>query len=778
MAQLEGASRLANYANRLHWDGNSYTQETSLATDPFFYHTSSISDSTGNLLYYSNGMRLYNAQNESVDLGVAYDKPNECLLFKLDTCYALVVVDVVDSGYHYSPIWRYTEYKQTYLRIYYLHTTPKDIYTAIYDSVVYEVPFAPFIEAVQHANGRDYWIALLQDTKTLSDLPSVRPEAPHYYRIARLGGDGSFDMGTSYPTYFHAYQGREKRDQFERFYSIGDTIHRIVYTCQAKFSPDGKYFVFADLHYTDIYQFDNENGTLVHGQSFFENGNLQENGGSWSKIGEDRIAAGFSYENIPGGENHVEGSYGANALTFEITGDNKLVLLYSCVSRIIADTFTKKWIYHLNDPRQTCNQLNEAEWARKEYYFSALASYDLSSADPEYYLVNKNAFLYYENCFDREDISNKYNCKTTSVNLRTLGGAFYDLQLMPDGNVYLINYVDEGGMSKLHTAGDSLRLEWIRDGNPTGFQGDAFSKVVGSYKLPGIKIFKDKDTLYCGEAGIVLSAKALGADSMQWSTGDKSKSILATQEGWYSVSANTWHGVVVDSVYLYSKSIVYTPMADTTKCPEIEMKLSPSGNFDSYTLYKILSGVVASVKGDGTYYISYTKEGCTINDTFEVLNHIWPEITVEQVDSGCLPAEEIHFTIEPDDFAYLWNGTTERTPFATRETSNILQIISEDNCVLDFNLQASENCLTTYFLPNGFTPNGDGLNDTWSPQGNGILNYSYSVYNRWGEKLVESEVNQPFDGRNYQMGFYLFVIQLTLKDSTVINEKELVFLLR
>jgi hypothetical protein len=187
---------------------------------------------------------------------------------------------------------------------------------------VYEVPFAPFIEAVQHANGRDYWIALLQDTKTLSDPPSVRPVAPHYYRIARLGGDGGFDMGASYPTYFHAYQGREKRDQFERFYSSGDTIHRIVTTCQAKFSPDGEYFVFTDKFYTDIYQFDNENGTLVFRNSLIAKGNSTVS--SSNKIFEDKVAAGFSYENIPGGENHVgRGSYGANTLTFEITGDNK-----------------------------------------------------------------------------------------------------------------------------------------------------------------------------------------------------------------------------------------------------------------------------------------------------------------------------------------------------------------------------------------------------------------------------------------------------------------------
>lgn len=778
MAQLEGASRLANYSNRLHWDGTSYTQEASLATDPLFYHTTSISDSAGDLLYYSNGMRLYNAQNESIDLGVAYDKPNECLLFKLDTCYALVVVDVVDSGYHYLNNNRNdTNALPAYLHIYYLHSQPKNIYTTIFDSVVYEVPFAPFIEAVKHANGKDYWIALLQDTKSLNDPPTVRPIAPHYYRVAQLSGDGSFDMGTTFPTKYHSYQGKRILSERQKyFYYPSDSVHRIVNGCQGKFAPSGEFFVFSDAFMTDVFDFDNSTGLLDFSNSYSRN--LFPN--EMSIIQKDLLSAGYSFENVPWLESNVKGNYGPNYFTFEITGDNKIIYLYSCVSIVKADTFAKKWIDCKDDPVQRCNQVNDAPWARRGYYFSALASYDLSSADTDYSLINKNAYLYYENCFDRYDISQQSieELRTTSVNIRTNGGAFYDLQLMPDGNVYLINYEDEGGMSKLHTAGDSLRLEWIRDGNPTGFQGDAFSKIVGSYKLPGIKIFKDRDTIKCGEDGIQLRAKSLGADSMQWSTGEKSSSILANQEGWYTVSANTWYGVVTDSVYLYSESLVYTPMPDTIKCPELEMSLSPTGNFTSHSLHKVPSVPVSFVTDNGTYFISYVKDDCIVNDTFEVLNHVWPEITIEQLDSGCLPAEEIHFSVQPDNFDYLWNGMTESTPFATRETNNFLQVTSQNGCVLNVNLQASENCLTKYFLPNGFTPNGDGLNDTWSPQGNGILNYSYSVYNRWGEKLVVSVLNQPFDGMGYQTGYYLFLVQLVLKDGSVIHEDEVVFLLR
>lgn len=57
--------------------------------------------------------------------------------------------------------------------------------------------------------------------------------------------------------------------------------------------------------------------------------------------------------------------------------------------------------------------------------------------------------------------------------------------------------------------------------------------------------------------------------------------------------------------------------------------------------------------------------------------------------------------------------------------------------------------LYLFYMPNGFTPNGDNLNDTFKPVGEGIdsKNYLFMIFNRWGEKLFETDdLNEGWDG--------------------------------
>ncbi len=51
------------------------------------------------------------------------------------------------------------------------------------------------------------------------------------------------------------------------------------------------------------------------------------------------------------------------------------------------------------------------------------------------------------------------------------------------------------------------------------------------------------------------------------------------------------------------------------------------------------------------------------------------------------------------------------------------------------------------FVPNAFTPNGDGLNDVFQPKGFGIIKYALRMFNRWGEELFYTEdFFHPWDG--------------------------------
>jgi len=51
------------------------------------------------------------------------------------------------------------------------------------------------------------------------------------------------------------------------------------------------------------------------------------------------------------------------------------------------------------------------------------------------------------------------------------------------------------------------------------------------------------------------------------------------------------------------------------------------------------------------------------------------------------------------------------------------------------------------YIPNAFTPNEDGLNDSFGALGYGVKDYHLIIYNRWGHLVFESNIiNNPWDG--------------------------------
>ena len=53
------------------------------------------------------------------------------------------------------------------------------------------------------------------------------------------------------------------------------------------------------------------------------------------------------------------------------------------------------------------------------------------------------------------------------------------------------------------------------------------------------------------------------------------------------------------------------------------------------------------------------------------------------------------------------------------------------------------------FVPNAFSPNGDGLNDLFEPKVGDVMPSSFEIYTRWGERIAELDPGQPrWDGRD------------------------------
>lgn len=155
---------------------------------------------------------------------------------------------------------------------------------------------------------------------------------------------------------------------------------------------------------------------------------------------------------------------------------------------------------------------------------------------------------------------------------------------------------------------------------------------------------------------------------------------------------------------------------------------------------------------------------------------------------------EIDFTnlSTGNNLTYLWtfnSGLNPDSSSATNPTfifSNTIPGVYEielaatsnpEGCVRTFVGTVVINGIYLFFVPNSFTPNGDGVNDLFFPEGEGIdfTNYTMQIFNRWGEVLFESsDASKGWDGtykgKSLKADTYIWKIVAKEKFSTIIHD--------
>jgi gliding motility-associated-like protein len=73
-----------------------------------------------------------------------------------------------------------------------------------------------------------------------------------------------------------------------------------------------------------------------------------------------------------------------------------------------------------------------------------------------------------------------------------------------------------------------------------------------------------------------------------------------------------------------------------------------------------------------------------------------------------------------------------------------------------------------FYIPNAFSPNDDGINDTFNGKGIFIKDYEMMIYDRWGNLIFyTNDINKPWDGKANQgadmaqRDVYIYVVNLT-----------------
>ncbi len=164
-------------------------------------------------------------------------------------------------------------------------------------------------------------------------------------------------------------------------------------------------------------------------------------------------------------------------------------------------------------------------------------------------------------------------------------------------------------------------------------------------------------------------------------------------------------------------------------------------------------------------------KGCRLDTVITVahLKDAKPLIGISKEDLGCMVnSGKITIDLSGDNSPYEINfrGEGFRQMYnydrLSAGTYPIL-IRNEDGCVWDTTVSIVSDC-DTLFMPNAFTPNGDGHNEVIRPVfGTGVKEISFMVFNRLGEKVFESVDGKGWDGKIHAnpqpSGTYAFMIR-------------------
>ncbi|CAG4999174.1 hypothetical protein DYBT9275_02170 [Dyadobacter sp. CECT 9275] len=326
-----------------------------------------------------------------------------------------------------------------------------------------------------------------------------------------------------------------------------------------------------------------------------------------------------------------------------------------------------------------------------------------------------------------------------------------------------------------------------------------------AYVKPGIAINEEG----CGGEATLTVKATEGQAPFQYSldgTNYQADSIFQIKSGTYKVflkDANNCRNDTTFTVTLKDLAAVRT-LPDTAICAGQQIRLSTTGNAGTYS-WSPAAGLddpgaqepVASPTSATTYIVTLTQDNCSYKDTvtIDVLPELALSITPDAVVRPGVPYPievSIPGMAGAPGITYAWSPPTGldhpniANPRATIVATQtfIVSVGTPEGCTGMDSVTLSIPPAATVYVPDVFTPDGDGKNEVLLPVTNGIdaLRY-FNVYNRWGEVIYHTrELTKGWDGRVKGVllpaGTYVWSIEAVTTEGDAVHKSGSVLLIR
>ncbi len=217
------------------------------------------------------------------------------------------------------------------------------------------------------------------------------------------------------------------------------------------------------------------------------------------------------------------------------------------------------------------------------------------------------------------------------------------------------------------------------------------------------------------------------------------------------------------------------------------ISLSVTGGTGTYTYsWTPALGTTSSLSNlaSGAYSVDVVDaNGCTASENYIVGVTGGLTITVNPTIDEILAGESVQITASGAT-TYTWTPTTGLSctncsnPIASPTVTTTYTVTGTDasGCVGTASVTIIvEQLCGEIFIPTIFSPNDDGLNDLECVMGGCVNTMVFAIYNRWGEKVFESNTldycwDGTYKGKKVNTGVYVYKLNAILNDGTEIEK--------
>ncbi len=366
------------------------------------------------------------------------------------------------------------------------------------------------------------------------------------------------------------------------------------------------------------------------------------------------------------------------------------------------------------------------------------------------------------------------------------GGSFKGTRIGPDNKIYVASNI-EGYISCIrepNALGMACNFDYrnILMPVPNYFYGYTLGNptVTATYKdtLPGKYI----DTLICFFDSILISAES-NLLNYTWNDGTRGASRYVREDGLYYCLSTKECTIRMDTFKVSFLKGSLSLGADTIICPGDSLMLRVSG--DGFRWQDGSTDSIYVVRHAGRYRVSIDEKGCSFSDSVQISVYDQGAFIAEGDTLICSGEKLVLHGISRPEGHLTWNtGSFFDSVPVTQSGSYILQAENICGTFFDSVYIAIQDCHCQPFIPNAFSPNGDGNNDEFKvmldcyPQ-----QFALSVFNRYGKNVFSSYSrdegwNGIYGSAPADVGAYYYRLQYQTPDGTLITHTGDVLLIR